>query len=74
MDVTDVLRAATSVNAELFHLDDIVGRVRSGLVADLIAVDGNPAENVSALRNVALVVKGGKVVYFRDTDSATRAN
>lgn len=63
MDATDVLRAATSVNADLFHLENKVGRTRSGLVADLIAVDGNPVADISRLREVTLVIKGGELFY-----------
>jgi imidazolonepropionase-like amidohydrolase len=58
----EVLRAATSVNARIFHLDDRLGRVRPGLMADLVAVAGDPTEDVSALRRVRLVMKGGELV------------
>ncbi len=58
----DVLRAATSVNARLFHLDDKLGAVRSGLLADLVAVEGNPVEDIQSLRQVEFVMKGGAVV------------
>ncbi|HUE89639.1 MAG TPA: amidohydrolase family protein, partial [Vicinamibacterales bacterium] len=39
----DALRSATSVNARLFHLDARVGAVRKGLLADLVAVEGDPS-------------------------------
>lgn len=55
-----VLQAATAVNASVFHLDQQLGRIAPGLFADLIAVTGNPAEDIRALRNVRLVMKGGK--------------
>ena len=55
------LRAATSVNADLFHLSDKVGRLRSGLLADIIAVEGNPAQDISILRNVRFVMKDGEI-------------
>jgi len=55
------LRSATAVNADLFHIADKVGRIRSGLLADIIAVDGNPQDDISALRNVRLVMKDGEV-------------
>ncbi len=55
----DVLKSATSINAQIFHIDDRVGRLREGLLADVIAVDGNPAEDISALRNIRLVMKDG---------------
>jgi imidazolonepropionase-like amidohydrolase len=56
-----VLRSATSVNAKVFHLDDKVGAIKPGLLADLIAVEGNPTESIAALWKVKLVMKGGVV-------------
>jgi imidazolonepropionase-like amidohydrolase len=55
------LIAATSGNASYFRQGDRIGRVKSGLLADLIAVEGDPSANVKALRQVAFVMKGGKV-------------
>jgi imidazolonepropionase-like amidohydrolase len=55
------LIAATSVNARIFRIDSQVGAVRPGLLADLIAVDGNPTEDVRGLRQIRFVMKGGKV-------------
>ena len=59
------LRSATSVNAKVFHLDDRLGRITPGLLADLVAVDGDPTRDISALRRVKLVMKGGEVVTGR---------
>lgn len=62
MPVLEVLRAATSGNAKLFHLEDRLGQVRAGLLADLIAVEGDPSQQIAALRRVRLVMKGGRLV------------
>ncbi|HKE95348.1 MAG TPA: amidohydrolase family protein [Povalibacter sp.] len=62
MSARDVLIAATSGNARAFHIDDKVGAVRAGLLADLVAVAGDPASDIQALRQVRMVMKGGKIV------------
>jgi imidazolonepropionase-like amidohydrolase len=56
-----VLRGLTSTNARLFQLPDR-GRIQPGLLADLIAVPGDPTQDIKALRQVRLVMKGGVVV------------
>ena len=56
-----VLRQATSGNAQVFHLADR-GRLAPGLLADLVAVAGDPTQDVAALRQIRLVMKGG-VLY-----------
>ena len=61
MPAASTLIAATSGNARIFHLADR-GQVRSGLLADLVAVDGDPTRDVSAVRAVRLVMKGGQIV------------
>ncbi len=62
MKTMDVLKAATSVNARTFHLENQVGFVKEGLKADLVIVTGDPSKNISDLRKVKFVMKDG-VVY-----------
>ncbi|TXH30099.1 MAG: amidohydrolase family protein [Cyclobacteriaceae bacterium] len=65
MPVLSVLKAATSVNARTFHLENQVGFIKPGLKADLLIVTGDPSKNISDLRNVKFVMKDG-VVYRRE--------
>ena len=61
MPAAQVMIAATSSNAHIFHLADR-GEVKPGLLADLVAVDGDPTRDVSAVEHVRLVMKGGQIV------------
>ncbi|MGE2732970.1 amidohydrolase family protein [Mycolicibacterium vaccae] len=56
-----VLRAATVVAADLINRSDSLGRLAEGYLADIIAVPGNPIEDIGVTRNVNFVMKGGKV-------------
>ena len=62
MPALEVLAAATTVNARALHVDDKVGSIRAGLLADLVAVEGDAGADVHALRKIHLVMKGGQVV------------
>ncbi|MFA5962623.1 MAG: amidohydrolase family protein [Sphingomonas sp.] len=62
MSPAEVLIAATSGNARYFHLGDRLGAVRSGLLADLVAVQGDPTRDIAAVTAVRWVMKGGQIV------------
>jgi imidazolonepropionase-like amidohydrolase len=56
------LRSATSIDAKLLRMGEQLGQVKGGFLADLIAVRGDPTKNISAIRDVQLVMKDG-VIY-----------
>ncbi len=62
MPPVEVLKSATSVNARVFGIDDKVGKISKGMLADLLVVDGNPLEDIRSLRQVKHVFKDGKLV------------
>ncbi|MDR3695726.1 amidohydrolase family protein [Mucilaginibacter sp.] len=61
MKPIDVLRSATSVNADVFGLKQL-GNIKNGYLADLVAVKGDPSEDIKAVKLVKLVMKDG-VIY-----------
>jgi imidazolonepropionase-like amidohydrolase len=58
------ITSATSLGAEAIRMGNRIGSIAPGLEADLIAVDGDPSKDITALRRVRFVMKGGKVYRF----------
>src|SRR2546421_662811 len=69
--LTAAIVSATSLAAQSLNLADSIGAIVPGLQADLIAVDGNPLDDITALRRVVFVMKGG-TVYKNGALSASR--
>jgi len=61
MPVIDAIRSATSVSARVLHLGDKLGQVKPGMFADVIAVEGDPTTDISAVRRVRFVMKNGAI-------------
>lgn len=62
MKPIEVLKAATSVNAKAFHIDNEIGFLKPGFLSDIIIIKGDPLNNITTIRNIAWVMKNG-VVY-----------
>ena len=59
MTPMEAIQAATSVAARYMGWEDRVGFIETGLLGDLVAVKGNPLDDISILENIEAVVKGG---------------
>ena len=57
----DAIVSATSLAAESMGLGGAIGTLAAGMAADVIAVQGNPLDDITALRRVSFVMKGGKL-------------
>jgi imidazolonepropionase-like amidohydrolase len=57
----EVIKSATSIAAESLGMSDKIGSIAPGMEADLVATEGNPLEDITAVRRVVFVMKGGRV-------------
>ena len=67
MPAVDVLKSATSVAARVLHMENRIGMVKEGLLADLVALDGDPTKDITATHRVKFVMKGGVVARPNET-------
>jgi imidazolonepropionase-like amidohydrolase len=61
MQPEDVLKAVTSGNAQILHMQDRIGSIKPGMFADLVAIAGDPTKDIKVLRQVKFVMKDGKI-------------
>jgi imidazolonepropionase-like amidohydrolase len=61
MAPVDALKSATSTAARILHMENLIGSVKQGLFADLVAFDGDPTKDIGAVRRVKFVMKNGTV-------------
>jgi imidazolonepropionase-like amidohydrolase len=61
MKPMDVLRSATSINADVFGYGNKIGRIKKDLFADIIAVEGDPSKDIKDIRKIRLVIKAGMI-------------
>jgi imidazolonepropionase-like amidohydrolase len=64
----DAIASGTSVAAESLGMGDRIGAIAAGMEADLVAVDGNPLDDITAVRRVVFVMKHGKI--YKDVPQA----
>ena len=62
MSNKDALKSATIETAKLLRVEDRLGQIKPGMLADIIAVQNNPIEDISTVKNVSFVMKDG-VIY-----------
>jgi hypothetical protein len=65
---------ATSINARIIDMQDKIGVIEEGKMADIIAVDGNPVEDIAALDEAKMVMKGGIFIKVEDIELVTKLN
>lgn len=65
MPVMEILKAATATNAGILRMAESLGQLKSGFMADIVAVEENPLDNIATLKNVVFVMKEGQVYKAR---------
>ena len=61
MEPMQAIKSATMETAKLLRIEDKLGSIEVGKIADIIAVEGNPLSDISVMQNVVFVMKEGKV-------------
>ena len=70
MTPLQALQSATVVSAEVYGIHDETGAIEAGLEADLVAVEGNPLEDIMVVQDPMFVMSNGRLVHHRTVDPA----
>jgi imidazolonepropionase-like amidohydrolase len=62
MSPIETIQSATINTARLLKIDSILGSIEVGKMADIIAIDGNPIDDINTMENVVFIMKEGKVI------------
>lgn len=62
MPAMESLQSATTISAKLLRADDSLGKIKAGFMADIIAVNADPTQDISTMNDVVFVLKNG-VIY-----------
>jgi len=65
----EILQMATAINARIIDLQDKIGVIAKGKLADVIVVEGNPLQDIASLDNIKMVMKGGVFVKTQDSEA-----
>jgi imidazolonepropionase-like amidohydrolase len=61
MPAMETIQSATVTNAMILGMEDQLGQLKAGFLADIIAVDEDPTQNINTMENVTFVMKDGKI-------------
>ena len=61
MPINEVLQTATLINAKILDMENSLGQIETGYIADIVATDKNALDDINTLMNVSFVMKNGKI-------------
>lgn len=62
MPALEAIQSATITNAKLLNMENEIGQITTGFIADIVATDDDPTENIKTMENIYFVMKDGKVI------------